>query len=131
MELISFGTLSKFFVGLEKQHQASISKLIGVHSTLLSNWLHHLTYIRNICAHHSRLWNRTFAIKTIMPKDNFDISIRNDKIASTIFIITRLLEKSRKTQTISKSFTSEVNSLISEYKGPIELKNSMGFLQQF
>ncbi|HEY0167403.1 MAG TPA: Abi family protein [Jatrophihabitans sp.] len=27
----------------------------------LSNWLRVLNYVRNICAHHSRLWNRNLA----------------------------------------------------------------------
>jgi abortive infection bacteriophage resistance protein len=33
----------------------------------LQSWLHSLTYIRNLCAHHARLWNRHFTI-TPIPK---------------------------------------------------------------
>ncbi|WP_446011931.1 Abi family protein [Candidatus Electrothrix sp.] len=27
------------------------------------SWLHSFTYLRNLCAHHSRLWNRTFTVR--------------------------------------------------------------------
>lgn len=32
------------------------------------SWLHTLVYIRNICAHHSRLWNRTLGVRPLMPR---------------------------------------------------------------
>src|SRR5690606_17605266 len=33
----------------------------------LRSWLHALTYLRNVCAHHKRLWNRQFAIRPRFP----------------------------------------------------------------
>ncbi|WP_349293799.1 Abi family protein [Marinobacter sp. M3C] len=35
---------------------------------LLQSWLHTLTIVRNICAHHARLWNRELGIKPELPK---------------------------------------------------------------
>lgn len=29
----------------------------------MANWLHVLTYLRNVCAHHSRLWNANMAVQ--------------------------------------------------------------------
>ncbi len=60
-EVMSFSLLSKWFhclrvSGLRKK----IAKIYGVHPTFLESWLHHLTVVRNNCAHHSRLWNRKF-----------------------------------------------------------------------
>ncbi len=34
----------------------------------LVSFLHHLTIVRNLCAHHSRLWNREFIINFKIPK---------------------------------------------------------------
>ena len=31
-------------------------------------WLHHLTLVRNVCAHHSRLWNREFSVTPMLPQ---------------------------------------------------------------
>ncbi len=33
----------------------------------LTSFLHHLTIIRNICAHHGRLWNREFTVTFRLP----------------------------------------------------------------
>ena len=30
---------------------------------ILESWMRSITYVRNLCAHHSRLWNRTLTLK--------------------------------------------------------------------
>ena len=61
LEVASMGTLSKLYKNLEHQlpEKAMIAKEMGLslHSEL-SSWLEAITYIRNIIAHHSRLWSR-------------------------------------------------------------------------
>ena len=34
----------------------------GLQWATLGSWIHAVSYIRNLCAHHSRLWNRDFTI---------------------------------------------------------------------
>lgn len=64
IEIVSFGAMSHLFKGLKsKDKQAIANTAFDLHYKTLENWLHFLTYIRNICAHHSRLWNKEFAIK--------------------------------------------------------------------
>lgn len=29
----------------------------------MESWLHALTYLRNLCAHHTKLWDRSFSIR--------------------------------------------------------------------
>lgn len=37
-----------------------VAAMHGVRNgTLLWRWMRNLNYLRNVCAHHSRLWNRT------------------------------------------------------------------------
>ncbi|WP_411741468.1 Abi family protein [Pseudomonas sp. BF-RE-29] len=36
---------------------------------VLASWLHTLTFIRNCCTHHSRLWNRELSIRPSLPKN--------------------------------------------------------------
>lgn len=63
-ELLSFGELSRLFQGLkENKDKKRISSFFDVHPTVFTSWLHSLAYVRNICAHHSRLWNRDLAIE--------------------------------------------------------------------
>jgi len=61
LEIASMGTLSKLYKNLKHQlpQKAAIAKEMGLnlHSEL-SSWLEAITYVRNISAHHSRLWSR-------------------------------------------------------------------------
>jgi len=64
VELLTIGQLSRMFSALkENEDRRGIAEFFGLHHHVLVSWLHALTYVRNICAHHSRLWNRAFAVK--------------------------------------------------------------------
>jgi abortive infection bacteriophage resistance protein len=67
-EIISLGSLSLLFQGLIPDIQRKICCGLGIPQFVLVNWLHHITYIRNICAHHNRLWNRELNIKPFIPR---------------------------------------------------------------
>ena len=61
------------------------------------SWLHAITYIRNICAHHSRLWNKILGIRPIIPRRmvNPFVSIpstSNNKVYYVLCMITYLLD---------------------------------------
>ncbi len=58
MEVWDFGLLSKLFAGLKYDDQQLIAKKYGaVNGKKFVQWLRSLNYIRNVSAHHSRLWN--------------------------------------------------------------------------
>jgi len=64
IELLTIGELSRLYSALkENADKQAIAQFFGLHYTVFTSWLHTLVYARNICAHHSRLWNREFAIK--------------------------------------------------------------------
>jgi abortive infection bacteriophage resistance protein len=66
LEIASMGTLSKLYKSLKNQlpEKAVIAKEMGLNLfTELSSWLEAIAYIRNIIAHHSRLWSRTMIKK--------------------------------------------------------------------
>lgn len=66
-ELLSFGTVSKLYAALAPALKQKIAAEYGVDEQFLRSWLHALTYLRNVCAHHKRLWNRQFAIRPRFP----------------------------------------------------------------
>lgn len=66
-ELLSFGTMSKLFQSLDPKLRQRIAAPYRVDAKFLASWLHALTYTRNVCAHHKRLWNRQLAIKPRFP----------------------------------------------------------------
>lgn len=59
LELITFTHLSKLYSNIrDSSAKTDIAKFYGVNTPIIENWLYILTYTRNICAHHSRFWNR-------------------------------------------------------------------------
>ena len=63
-ELLTMGELSFIYRGLRNNaDKKMIADFFDVHHSVFASWLHALTYVRNLCAHHSRLWNRDLAIE--------------------------------------------------------------------
>lgn len=64
LELLTIGELSKLYNGLaDNNDKQEIARFFNLHHSVFTSWLHTISYVRNMCAHHSRLWNREFAIK--------------------------------------------------------------------
>ncbi|ASY85574.1 Abi family protein [Xanthomonas citri pv. malvacearum] len=58
-EVWDFGALSVLYGGMREAEQDVIAKKYGIaNGRIFATWLRSLNYLRNVCAHHSRLWNR-------------------------------------------------------------------------
>lgn len=68
MEVLSFGAISRVYKNLRGKHRTPVAGKFNVQHAVLESWLHALTNLRNICAHHGRLWNRNFIIRPKIPK---------------------------------------------------------------
>lgn len=61
LEIITINTLSKLYSNIKTQspEKSKIANEFGLNSSkVLSSWLRTITFVRNLIAHHSRLWNR-------------------------------------------------------------------------
>ena len=59
---MSFGQLSKWYSSLgARTIRQSIAQSYGMDESILRSALRHLTRVRNICAHHERLWDLNLA----------------------------------------------------------------------
>lgn len=68
-ETMTIGALSKWYENTGPKHiKTRIAAAYGLNQDVLESWCKHLTYVRNICAHHSRLWNREFTITPAIPR---------------------------------------------------------------
>lgn len=68
IEVWDFGLLSKFFAGMAIRDQAAIAARYGLSDgAILKSWLRVLNFTRNVAAHHSRLWNRSFPLTPVLP----------------------------------------------------------------
>lgn len=73
LEVASMGTLSKLYKNLKHQlpEKATIAREMGLNlHNELSSWLEAITYVRNIIAHHSRLWSRNMVKRPIYNLNN-------------------------------------------------------------
>ena len=82
LEVVSMGLLGKLFSNLLRgEVKTRVAKEFGLKkSEHLTSWIHTLVNLRNICAHHSRLWNRRFTIVPKIPYNTDNIFIQNKNI---------------------------------------------------
>lgn len=86
-EVMSMGRLSRLFAGLRKEVQSPLAREFGLQPRVLANWLHVLTVLRNICAHHGRLWNRELPVKPLLPdKDKLWSAVRVSNARVSVFL---------------------------------------------
>lgn len=68
VELWEFGQLSKFFAGMKSSDQTYIARRYGLtQGNYLESWLRALNFVRNVSAHHGRLWNRNITDRPSFP----------------------------------------------------------------
>lgn len=94
-ELLSFGTVSKLYkTGLAPVLKQRIATAYGVDAQFLASWIHSLSYVRNVCAHHKRLWNRQFGIKPRFPSRSLrwpHMVPDNARIYGTLVVLRHML----------------------------------------
>lgn len=127
LELTSFGTLSSLFSNLKPTRtKRNIANYFGLDENTFASWMHSIVYIRNVCAHHSRLWNRVMSIQPIKPINTRKTWLANSAVANnkTYFILSMILYL---LQTINpkNSFSQRFQSLLEKY--PNVDTRAMGF----
>ena len=99
-EVMSLGTLSKWYASLmPKSTRNAISRVYGIDDLVLASWLRHISGVRNTCAHHSRLWNRSFIVTPKIPRSKSgSVSLSAEfvpgsrKIYNTMVILAYLMD---------------------------------------
>jgi abortive infection bacteriophage resistance protein len=116
-ELLTIGELSRLYKGLNNNADRKlIANYFKVHPIVFQSWLHALTYVRNICAHHSRLWNRDLAVEPTLlhsPKAPWISSAYNNNKRVFYFLCT--LKYLLNQANANNDFTSKLDSLLKKY----------------
>jgi abortive infection bacteriophage resistance protein len=68
-EVLSFGGASLIFKKMRGNIRVPVARQFRLQQDILESWLHALVFARNVCAHHSRLWNRIFTITPKIPRE--------------------------------------------------------------
>lgn len=126
-EIISFGSISRLFAELiPGKSKREVAYYFGLDDKTFTSWLHGLVYVRNLCAHHSRLWNRVMRIQPTIPRNpkNYwlrNMSIPNNKtyyvLSMILYLLTSINEKN--------SVVADFIALLAKY--PNVYVGAMGF----
>ena len=92
VELLSFGTLSKFYKNMKNEDKKAVAAFFGVGYTYFESWIENMAYVRNICAHYGRLYNVKLA-KT--PRLYKQYEVGNGRIFATILALKHILPNDR------------------------------------
>jgi len=128
LEIFSMGLLSKIYENLKiSDEKKIIARNFNLgHPFVLESWMHSLSVIRNICAHHSRLWNRELPASMKLPKITHGIWLRNTgfpqgkmylALSSMLFLLNTIIPNNH--------FKTKLKTLIAKY--PDIHLSKMGF----
>lgn len=96
VELMTLGQISNWFGMIKlRQDRQLIAKYYALDEKILSSFLHHLTIIRNICAHHSVLFSSKLTVEFTIPnnmKKSFNQEERK-KLFNTFVMVEYLMDK--------------------------------------
>lgn len=98
-EVMSLGHLSNCCRNLKAAAvRTAIAAPFGLDESVCTSFMHHLTVVRNFCAHHSRIWNRRFTITFSLPQTKPGELARSvnppagRQIYNTIVVLAHLLD---------------------------------------
>jgi abortive infection bacteriophage resistance protein len=99
LEVASMGTLSRIYQNLKNSPEKRvIAKEFGLYDhTILQSWIHTFSHIRNLCAHHSRLWNSRLKASIQLPRNAVypflqNLDLYNNKLYASLSCIAYVLD---------------------------------------
>ena len=126
-EIMTFGALLTLYKGMNDSLQKTVAGEYAMPDRLFKSWLTSLNAIRNICAHHGRLWNRELGYKPLLPAPHkhpewhAPVTIPNNRV----FVILTILKYMISVISPSCTWSKQVNELLDDY--PEISRISMGF----
>ncbi len=96
-EVTTFGTILTLFRGIDSSLKKAMARDYEISDRVLESWLKAINGIRNICAHHGRLWNRELGYKPQIPRQqkhlewHNPVEIKNNRVFAIFTIIKYML----------------------------------------
>lgn len=126
VEIMSFGSISLMIDHLKKEDQLILARQFGLHTSILMSWLHTLAYVRNICAHHARLWDRKLAIAMVAPKHAWWQDVDAPRIGAVLLAINQFLYRLPVDNEIAEGWQKEIEGLFGNNPEVSDFWASMG-----
>lgn len=116
-EITSFGSMSMLYKNLKPgKEKRDIAHFFGLSDSVFETWLHSIVYLRNVCAHHTRLWNRAMSIRPQIPRSPHKTWLTNTAVANnrTYFILS-MINYLLQTVNPKNTFKQRFKNLLAEY----------------
>lgn len=130
VEVMYFNQLSQICMGLKQRADINgIALYFALPPKKFCSWLHCINYVRNICAHHARLWNRDLNIipECLSFSRKLEWISNPDKAKrSKIYYFFCMLNYMLQTVNPTSPFKARLKQLLKEYESEVSL-NAMGF----
>lgn len=149
-EVLDFSDISRLYDGMFAKDQRTIAEGLGIRPDLaslsrgqqeklkkqspLARWLEQLTIIRNICAHHSRLWNKSFTpapTSALRTQEKFLLlpEGQSEDLFGALLVMTHLLQLASPGTT----WTHKVTTLIKDdfLSNPLVSQQALGLPDQW
>lgn len=124
MECISMGTWVRALKSLKQRHQSPIANLFNLPRVSFISWISSLAWVRNVCAHHGLLWNRTNMRPPKAPKHQMNYP--NFSNSTTTYFATAVVNYAFLKQIVTRStWVDRLNALLIEF--PTVRIADMGF----
>jgi abortive infection bacteriophage resistance protein len=125
-EILPLGVLTKIYENIKSnQIRKKIAQEFSLTVPVFMSWMTIVTVTRNNCCHHSRVWNRTFALRALtmrrMTRPWISDNVNQQKVYFSLCIIKYFLD----IISPNNDMTSKLQSLLSDY--PTIDTNAMGF----
>jgi abortive infection bacteriophage resistance protein len=133
-EVMSFGSVSKMYGGLKDQCATPIANRYNMQKSDFESTLHHLSYVRNVCAHHSRLWDRVWAIMPRVPHGKnwqHPLVPHRDRVFVTLLLIYRILKRCSTSGPFAIEWRRRVNDLMKNPPATGRALTQMGMPQEW
>lgn len=120
IELWDFGMLSRFFWGLKVKDREAIAARFSVPDwQLMESWLWSLNDIRNVIAHHGRLWNSNLSQNPKLPRrgqmPTFDVLLPLPNAGTRIYSICCILSHLSRVTNAASSWPVELKVLLAGF----------------
>ena len=93
MEALTFGALSRLFSGLAIRHRKAVALRFGYDETILASWFRAVSRVRNLSAHHSRLWNAPMHVDQPVAAKKLRCEMTpTDRLYARLVVLASLLE---------------------------------------
>jgi abortive infection bacteriophage resistance protein len=112
-EIITFGKLARMVRGMKGHDRKRIAEMYGLSAKLLSALILHLSYVRNLCAHHSRIWDRHWSVPPLLPRDPDWSGLANERLFSSLLFMRHLTQASPVIADDGKRVCDELTELLS------------------